>query len=194
MRILLSGPPSSGKSTQGRRLAAILGIPHVSSGDLIRSAAAKGDPRDVDILRSVSDGSLAPSDVIVHMVASRLALPDCAHGFLLDGFPRRPFEAAFITASFRIDALLVMEADQETLLERVRSRAAAGRPDDDPAHFPRRIHAFETETRGAHCELALRGVPVLAINAAGSKEVTAAGIDQVIESLLAMKCQAPRFA
>lgn len=194
MRILLSGPPSSGKSTQGRRLAAILGIPHVSSGDLIRSAAAKGDPRDVKLLSMVSDGSLAPSGAIADMVARRLALPDCANGFLLDGFPRRPIEAAFIATSFRIDALLVMEADQETLLARVRSRAAAGRADDDPAHFPRRIHAFETETRGAHRELALRGIPAWSIDATGPKEATAAGIDQAIEGLLAKEPQALRLA
>jgi adenylate kinase len=194
MRILLSGPPSSGKSTQGRRLAAALGIPHVSSGDLIRSAAAKGAPRDVDLLRFVSDGSLAPSGVIADMVSQRLALPDCAEGFLLDGFPRRPLEAAFVAASFRIDALLVMEADQETLLARVRSRAAAGRPDDDPAHFPRRIMAFETETRAAHRELAGRGIPVFPIDATGPADTTAAQIDEVIEGLFAEESRSLRFA
>jgi adenylate kinase len=194
MRILLSGPPSSGKSTQGRRLAAALGIPHVSSGDLIRSAAARGAARDVELLRLVSDGSLAPSAAISQMVAERLALPDCADGYLLDGFPRRRAEASFIASLHPIDVLLVLEADRGTLLARIRMRAAAGRADDDPAHFPRRIEAFERETREAHRALARYGIPVLSINANSSPEVTASRLEDALASFAPGDPRSLRFA
>ncbi len=180
MRILLSGPPSCGKSTQGRRLAAALGLPHVSSGDLIRAAAARGAARDVELLRLVSDGSLAPSGAIAHMVHRRLSEDDCGSGFVLDGFPRKPMEAAFIVSTYRIDALVVLEADEGTLLSRMRSRAAAGRADDDPAHFPRRIAAYESDTRAAQREIARARVPVIPISAAGSAEETEALIADAV--------------
>jgi adenylate kinase len=180
MRILLSGPPSSGKSTQGRRLAAALGLPHVSSGDLIREAARSGDPRDVELLRLVSDGSLAPSGAIANMVHRRLSRDDCEAGFVLDGFPRKPMEAAFAAMTFRIDALLVLETDRGTLLSRMRSRAAAGRADDDPAHFPRRIAAYESDTRSAQRELVRAGIPLIPISAAGCADETEALIAEAV--------------
>lgn len=194
MRILLSGPPSCGKSSQGRRLAANLGIPHVSSGDLIRAAAAAGDPRDVALLAEVSDGSLAPSGAICHMVARRLEADDCADGFLLDGFPRKPLEAAFLVEMQRIDALVVLQASESTLLERLRSRVAAGRTDDDPANLPRRMAAFRTETMAAHRELARHDVPVVHVDAEGPPDLTATRIEAALAPFLRRDVRTLRFA
>lgn len=194
MQILLSGPPSSGKSTQGRRLAAALGLPHVSSGDLIRTAAARGNPLHVNLLHTVSDGSLAPSGPITQMVVNRLSRPDCASGFVLDGFPRKQLEAAVLVAKFRIDALIVLETDEDTLLSRVRSRAAAGRADDDPAHFPRRIAAYENDTKTAQTELVLAGIPRIPINASGTPEQTEALIEDAIGAYFVRDELSLRFA
>lgn len=184
MRILLSGPPSCGKTTQGRRLAALLGVPHVSSGDLIRKAAESGRAYDVALARLVSDGSLAPSGAICNMVQRRLCLPDCADGFVLDGFPRKREEAVFLTRLFpAIDALIILEASPSVLLDRVRRRFHEGRADDNPNHFPRRIAAFEEDTRAAHDELGRQDVAIFAVEADGAQADTAAEIEIVVERL-----------
>jgi adenylate kinase len=185
MRILLSGPPSCGKTTQGRRLAELLGVPHVSSGDLIRKAAESGRASDVALARLVSDGSLAPSGAICCMVQRRLFQPDCADGFVLDGFPRKREEAHFLTRLFAVDALIVLEASPSVLLDRVRRRFHEGRADDNPNHFPRRIAAFEEDTRAAHDELGRQDVPIFAVEADGVQTETAAAIEAVVERLRA---------
>lgn len=184
MRILLSGPPNCGKTTQGKLLAAALGVPHVSSGDLIRSAAKSGRAVDVALARMVSDGSLAPSGAICGMVGRRLSQPDCAAGFVLDGFPRKREEAHFLMKQIpQIDGLIVMEASPSILIERVKMRYSEGRADDDPNHFPRRIAAFEEDTRAAHDELARYDVPILSIDADGAPADTVAAIETAVDRL-----------
>lgn len=189
MRILVSGPPSVGKTRQGRDLARALGIPHVSSGDLIREAAACGDATARRLLGIVSDGSLAPSDAIARIVLDRLAEPDCRDGFVLDGFPRRLPEAEILLDHHGIDALFVLEARVEVLLERLRYRASQGRADDDPSALPRRIRAFENETRLAHATLVEAGIPLHRVDAEG----TPADISNVIMNALPAPAPVPCF-
>lgn len=167
-------------------MAELLGVPHVSSGDLIRNAAASGRESDILVARLVSDGSLAPSGAICGMVQRRLSQPDCADGFILDGFPRKREEAHFLTFQFpTIDALIVLEASPSVLIERVRRRAGEGRADDDPQHFPRRIAAFEEDTRAAHDELARRNVPIFSVDADGPVIQTAAAVETLIDRIRA---------
>jgi adenylate kinase len=189
MRILVSGPPLAGKTRQGGNVARMLGVPHVSSGDLIRQAAAAGDPAAMMMLGLVSDGTLAPSDAITRLVLARLAEPDCRGGFVLDGFPRRLPEAEALLDHHVIDALFVLEASSDILFERLRHRASQGRADDDPSTLPRRILAFEIETRTAHALLADAGVPYNRVDAVGEVD----DISRAILEALPVPAAAPCF-
>jgi len=170
MRIVLSGPPSIGKTTQGKKMAESLGIPHISSGALIRHRAAHGDPRAQHLAEIVSDGSLAPSNDIVNMVLERIALPDCRKGFILDGFPRKIIEAQALLAVEKIDAFIALRARDSVLLSRVLERGRQSnmlRLDDDPEAFPRRIHIYKEQTAGVSAVMAAAGVDVHNIDAEG---------------------------
>jgi adenylate kinase len=92
VRIILIGPPGSGKGTQAKLLAARFGIPHISSGDLLRDAVRQGTPLGLQAKRYMERGELVPDDVLLGTIAERLRQPDCAPGFILDGFPRTLFQ------------------------------------------------------------------------------------------------------
>jgi adenylate kinase len=173
MRIVVSGPPSCGKSTQCRRLAHVLGVPHVSSGALIRDGARAGDPVASRLAAIVEDGSLAPSDAIVGLVMRRIFSRDCSAGFVLDGFPRREEEADALIRTLSplaIDAFVVFVATAETLRDRLadRSRQSAFlRLDDDPVAFPHRVAVYLAETVPVRALVAGRGVPVSEVDVSG---------------------------
>lgn len=174
MRIALSGPPSVGKTTQGRALARWLGVPHISSGELIRSQAAAGNPAARRLLAIVADGSLAPSQGIADLVLERLASADCCNGFVLDGFPRKPLEADLLLSRFGpLDLFAVLTAPADVLVDRLRERSRQSsfiRDDDDPAVFPRRIAAYESETSRVRSVMVANDVPTADLDATGSPE------------------------
>lgn len=188
MRIVLSGPPSVGKSTQGQALATWLGVPHISSGGLIRKRAAAGDPVAARLLNIVADGSLAPSGDIIDMVLDRLRDGDCEAGFILDGFPRKPEEAiALLDNLDGLDCFVVLRASAQTLTERVVERSrqfAVFRADDDPAVFPRRIQVYETETRIVREVMRSRGVLAKDVDASGAPDEVQAAVRFAISPLL----------
>ncbi|HEX3206002.1 MAG TPA: nucleoside monophosphate kinase, partial [Propionibacteriaceae bacterium] len=88
MRLVLVGPPGAGKGTQAERLAQHLGVPHISTGDLFRANLKQMTPLGVEAKRYMDAGNLVPDEVTSNMVRARLAEPDAAKGFILDGFPR----------------------------------------------------------------------------------------------------------
>ena len=87
MRMILVGPPGAGKGTQAARLVDGYGIPHISSGDMLRAAVKAGTAMGVEADRYMKAGQLVPDDVVIGMILERIAAPDCAKGFMLDGFP-----------------------------------------------------------------------------------------------------------
>src|SRR6266496_2406504 len=93
MRIVLLGPPGAGKGTQAVRLAGHFSCPHVSTGDIFRANVAEGTPLGLTAKEYMDAGDLVPDEVVIAMVMDRLASPDCARGFLLDGFPRTVAQA-----------------------------------------------------------------------------------------------------
>jgi adenylate kinase len=90
LRLIFIGPPGSGKGTQAQRLAARFGIPHVSTGDMLRDAITEGTELGRRAAPIMASGALVPDEMIIGMLAERLKKPDAAAGFILDGFPRTP--------------------------------------------------------------------------------------------------------
>lgn len=92
--IILFGPPGSGKGTQAKLLKAALGIPHISTGDMLRERIASGDSLGLQVKDIMQAGRLVPDEVVNQLVADRIAQPDCRQGFILDGYPRTLPQAA----------------------------------------------------------------------------------------------------
>lgn len=127
MRMILVGPPGAGKGTQAARLVETYRIPHISSGDMLRAAVKEGTALGVEADRYMKQGKLVPDEVVIGMILERIARPDCAAGFMLDGFPRtRPqaeaLDAAMRAAGVELDAVLVIEVPDALLEERAVGR------------------------------------------------------------------------
>ena len=127
MRMILVGPPGAGKGTQASRLIDTFRIPHISSGDMLRAAVKEGTALGVEADRYMKAGKLVPDEVVIGMILERIARPDCAAGFMLDGFPRtRPqaeaLDAALGRAGVSLDAVLLIEVPDALLEERAVGR------------------------------------------------------------------------
>jgi len=127
LRLILLGPPGVGKGTQAKRLAAARSIPHISTGDILRAQVEAGSALGAKEKKYMDRGELVPDDLVVAMVADRLAQPDCADGYLLDGFPRTMGQAAALEARLAergetIDRVLYFSAPDEVLVKRLAGR------------------------------------------------------------------------
>jgi len=127
MRMILVGPPGAGKGTQAGRLVERYRIPHISSGDMLRAAVKDGTALGIEADRFMKQGKLVPDEVVIGMILERVARPDCAAGFMLDGFPRtRPqaeaLDVAMRAASVELDAVLLIEVPDALLEERAVGR------------------------------------------------------------------------
>lgn len=127
MRMILIGPPGAGKGTQAQFLVHAYEIPHISSGDMLREAVRTGTELGKQADAAMKRGDLVPDDVVIGMVIERIGRPDCARGFLLDGFPRtRPqaeaLDVALAAASVALDAVVLIEVPDALILERITGR------------------------------------------------------------------------
>jgi len=127
MRMILVGPPGAGKGTQAARLVDRLRIPHISSGDMLRAAVKEGTPFGRKADEFMKAGQLVPDDLVISMVIERLSKPDCAKGFMLDGFPRtRPqaqaLDAELAGANLHLDVVLLLEVPDELIVDRITGR------------------------------------------------------------------------
>ena len=131
MRLVLLGPPGSGKGTQAARLKDTLGVPHISTGDLLRAEVAAGTPLGLQADAVMKSGGLVSDDLIINLVKDRIAQPDCAKGFLFDGFPRTiPQADAMKAAGVKLDYVLEIDVPFEAIIDRMsgrRSHPASGR-------------------------------------------------------------------
>jgi adenylate kinase len=93
VKVIFIGPPGSGKGTQAKRLASSHGIPHISTGDMLREAVAEGTELGKEAAPIMASGALVPDDLMIGIIKDRLAKPDASHGFILDGFPRTVVQA-----------------------------------------------------------------------------------------------------
>lgn len=123
MRMIFIGPPGAGKGTQAARLVERYSIPHISTGDMFRAAVKAGTPMGKEADRYMKDGQLVPDEVVIGMVKERIAMDDCAKGFMLDGFPRTvPQAEALDAAGVSLDAVLVLEVADDLIVERITGR------------------------------------------------------------------------
>ena len=123
MKLILLGAPGAGKGTQAEILSRKLGIPTISTGNILRAAIKNGTPVGLKAKSYVESGALVPDDVIIGIVAERLAESDCANGYILDGMPRTiPQAEALEKAGVEIDCALSIEIEDQTIVDRMSGR------------------------------------------------------------------------
>lgn len=148
MRIILLGAPGSGKGTQGQRLMERLGIPQISTGDLLRAAVAAGTELGRKAKATMDTGQLVADEVVIGMIRERLSQPDAVKGFILDGFPRtRPQAAALDELLAEIgqplNKVINLDVKDEEIVQRLLAR---GRADDNEATIRKRLHVYAEQT------------------------------------------------
>lgn len=131
MRLILLGPPGAGKGTQAQRLTERLGIPQVSTGDILRAAVAAGTPLGREAKATMDRGALVPDGVVIGIIRERLKAPDCARGYILDGFPRTVAQAEALGETLKamgtpLTAVLSLTVDPEELVRRLAGRRSCG--------------------------------------------------------------------
>jgi len=158
MRLVLLGPPGAGKGTQAAKIATRLGIPQLSTGDMLREAVASRSTSGLRAKHIMDRGELVPDDVVVSVVTNRIDHSDTANGFILDGFPRTVTQAEALdqelaTRGIQLDAVLELEVDEDALLDRIRGRAEEAannggriRSDDNPEVFKTRLDVYRAQT------------------------------------------------
>jgi len=131
MRLILLGPPGAGKGTQATFIKDAFAIPQISTGDMLRSAVKAGTPLGLAAKKIMDSGALVSDDIIIGLVKDRLTQPDCAKGYLFDGFPRTiPQAEAMKDAQVRIDYVLEIDVPDSAIIERMSGRrvhVASGR-------------------------------------------------------------------
>jgi adenylate kinase len=176
MRMILLGAPGAGKGTQAAFICRKYGIPQISTGDMLRAAVKAGTPLGVAAKKIMDAGALVSDDIIIGLVKERIAEPDCANGFLFDGFPRTiPQAEAMKDAGVKLDLVLEIDVPDEAIIERMSGRRvhlasgrtyhmtfnppkAAGkddvtgedliqRKDDEEATVRTRLQVYQSQTR-----------------------------------------------
>lgn len=123
MRLILLGAPGAGKGTQAAFICKKYGIPQISTGDMLRAAVKAGSPLGVAAKQVMDSGGLVGDDIIIGLVKERITQPDCANGFLFDGFPRTlPQADAMKTAGVKLDLVLEIDVPDEAIIERMSGR------------------------------------------------------------------------
>lgn len=164
MRLVLLGPPGAGKGTQAKELSARLGIPAISTGDLFRTNVGQGTPLGQQAKAYMDAGEYVPDSVTNAMVQDRIGQPDCAGGFLLDGYPRTLAQVGELDAMLEargehLDAVLELTAATDEVVQRLLGRAAIeGRADDTDEVIRRRLEVYAEQTAPLAAVYAERGL------------------------------------
>ncbi|HXH42288.1 MAG TPA: adenylate kinase [Bradyrhizobium sp.] len=158
MRIILLGPPGSGKGTQAQLLVQRYGIVQLSTGEMLRAAVAAGTPVGLKAKEIMASGGLVPDDVVVGIISDRIDQPDAKNGFILDGFPRTVPQAEALDEllkrkHLKLDAVIELRVNESALLSRVEARVAQMkergeevRVDDTPEVLTKRLASYRSQT------------------------------------------------
>ena len=177
LRLLFIGPPGAGKGTQSVKVAQRLGIPHVSTGEMFRDHVAAGTDLGKQVEAIMAAGDYVPDEMTVAMLAERIAQPDAARGFILDGFPRTPGQVEsldHLLGEDGLDHVVVFEVDEEELISRLMDR---GRADDSEATIRNRFKVYMEQTQPLLDIYGERGLTV-SVNGIGD-------VDEVTERIVA---------
>lgn len=173
--VMILGAPGSGKGTQGKILAGSLGIPQVSTGDLIRAAMKDGTPLGVQARAFYDQGALVPDELIFGLIQEILDSKAAEKGVLMDGFPRTVPQADAVDRMLRakgakVDRVLLLEVDEKELIQRLLGRAAKeGRADDNAESITKRLEVFKAQTAPLITYYEARGI-VKRVPGSGSVE------------------------
>ena len=152
MRLIFMGPPGAGKGTQALVIAAALGVPHISTGDIFRMNVSEGTPLGVEAQRYMDAGEYVPDGVTNAMVRARLQADDCARGFLLDGYPRTleqvdELDIMLAETGAMLSRVVELTVDVDEVVERLVKRSAEqGRADDGELVIRRRLEVYFEST------------------------------------------------
>jgi adenylate kinase len=183
--ILILGAPGSGKGTQGKILAERLGLPKITTGDLIRSAMKDGTTLGLEAKKYYDDGKLVPDSIILGLIKEQLDLPEAKQGAIFDGFPRTAAQAELVDRTLaqrsqRLNYILLMDVTEEELVRRMRARAQVeGRSDDAPEAIATRLQVYQRDTAPLIAHYAQRGI-VHRVPGAGTVEHIAGEIKRII--------------
>ena len=158
MRLILLGPPGSGKGTQAQRLIQKYGIVQLSTGEMLRAAVAAGTPVGLQAKDIMANGGLVPDEIVIGIISDRIDQPDARKGFILDGFPRTVPQAEALDEllkkkHLKLDAVIELRVNESALLDRVEKRAAETRArgeevrvDDTPEVLTKRLAQYRAMT------------------------------------------------
>lgn len=158
MKLIFLGPPGAGKGTQAQILSRKYNIPQLSTGDMLRAAVAAGTEIGKRAKAVMEAGQLVPDEVVNQIISERIDEPDCANGFILDGYPRTLAQAKALqdilaSKNTALDAVIELKVDENALVERMKKRvndtiAVGGkvRSDDNPDAFARRLVEYREKT------------------------------------------------
>jgi len=188
LSIVMLGAPGAGKGTQAVRIAETHGIPHISTGEMLRAAIAAGSELGQKVKGIVESGALVPDELIVEVIRERLAQPDAKNGFVLDGFPRTIVQAEALDALLAelgrpLQIVLELELSEEIAVERMLGRAAEqGRADDTPEVIKNRFAVYRRETEPLSSYYRSTGILVAVDSSPGMDEVFAE-IERVLDDV-----------
>jgi adenylate kinase len=185
VNLLVLGPQGAGKGTQAERISKEYGIPHVSTGEMYRAAAAEGSPLGREVAPLLTEGVLVPDELTIPLIRERLARDDAREGFVLDGFPRTLEQADALDQILaeqgkQLDAILFFDVPDEVGMERALNRARIeNRTDDTPEVIAKRLATYHSETEPIveHYRTTGKLVP---LHAARTKEEVWSEIDSAL--------------
>jgi len=198
MRLILLGPPGAGKGTQARRLVQRHGIAQLSTGDMLRAAVTAQTPIGRKAEALMARGELVPDEVVVAIVADRIAEKDARKGFILDGFPRtvpqaEALERLLADKGLCLDGVIELQVDESALLKRLASRIAEMmargepvRPDDNPEALKTRLDVYHGQTAPLIAFYGKKGL-LKSVDGMAPIEAVAAAIDRALTPEIAVR-------
>jgi adenylate kinase len=185
MRLLLIGPPGAGKGTQASKLSEVFGIPAISTGDIFRENVKNKTPLGLEAKSFMDSGAYVPDSLTNKLVRDRLKNPDCANGFLLDGYPRTSDQVDQLDSILKetngsLDAVIQLTADTDEVVRRLAKRAIEqGRSDDTEDVIRNRLVVYEQQTAPLITMYAARGYLIMVDGLGEIDDVTS----RIVEAL-----------